>query len=102
MSDMDKKRAEMVPDSMKPEAIGARLRLIREAHHLSKSELADMLDIGRTPWSRFELGQRAIPYAQALKVVDHFGVTLDFIILGRVSGLTVETLEKLRAAGWRR
>ena len=96
---MNTKRAEQVPDNMRPEAIGQRLSLIREAYGLSKSEMADTLNIGRTPWSRFELGQRAIPYEQAYRLVRRFGVTLDFIILGRTSGLTVEVMDRLRQAG---
>lgn len=83
---------------MSPDAIGARLRLIREAFDLSKSDIADMLDIERSHWSRFENGQRAIPYDKAARLVQRFGVSLDFIFLGRWSGIEFATAERLRKA----
>jgi len=88
-------------DDMTPAAIGGRLRLIREAFGLERSEMADLLDIDRPAWSRFENGQRATPYDKASRIVARFGVSLDFIILGRTAGLSFETLERLRAAGLR-
>lgn len=88
-------------DDMSPAAIGYRLRLIREAFGRSKSEMADLLDIDRPAWSRFENGVRAIPNEKAARVVERFNVTLDFIILGRTNQLPFETLERLRAAGLR-
>lgn len=86
-------------ETMAPKAIGERLRLIREAFGLSKSEISDMLEIERSHWSRFEGGQRAIPYDKASRLVDRFGVSLDFIILGRISGMEYDTVEKLRRVG---
>lgn len=83
---------------MSPDAIGRRLGLIREAFGLSKAEIADMLDIPRSHWSRFEGGQRAIPYDKASRLVVRFGVTLDFIILGRWGGVDFATAERLRKA----
>ena len=83
---------------MSPEAIGARLALIRAAFDLSKAEISDMLEIPRSHWSRFELGQRAIPYDKAARLVQRFGVSLDFIFLGRWSGLEFSTAERLRKA----
>lgn len=85
-------------DDMSPASIGRRLELIRVAHGLSKSEIADMLGIDRTHWSRFEGGQRAIPYDKASRLVDRFGVSLDFIILGRWRGMDVEVADRLRAS----
>jgi transcriptional regulator with XRE-family HTH domain len=91
-------RTATLEGDMTPEAIGARLALIREAFGLSKAEIADMLDIDRTHWSRFEGGQRAIPYDKASRLVVRFGVTLDFIILGKWGGLEFATAERLRKA----
>ncbi|MFV1484496.1 MULTISPECIES: helix-turn-helix domain-containing protein [unclassified Phaeobacter] len=88
-----------VTDTMSPDAIGDRLRLIREAYGLSKAEIADLLEIERSHWSRFEGGQRAIPYDKASRLVDRFGISLDFIILGRISGMEFDTVERLRRAG---
>jgi len=81
---------------MKPEMIGYRLMLLREAHDLRPAEIADMLGIERTYWSRFEGGKRAISDTVAALLVDRFGVTLDFLILGRWDRLPLELAEKMR------
>ena len=84
------------PEIMSPEAIGRRLTLIREAHGLKKAEIADLLGIERTYWSRFELGKRPIPYDLAYRLVERFNVTLDFVILGRIETLPVHLAERIR------
>ena len=83
---------------MSPENIGRRLGLIRKAYGLKPSEIADILDIERTYWSRFEGGKRAITDTVAAMLVDRFGVTLDFLILGKWDRLPYEVAEKIRAA----
>jgi transcriptional regulator with XRE-family HTH domain len=83
-------------DEMRPENIGRRLMLIREAHDLKPAEISDMLGIERTYWSRFEGGKRAITDGVAAMLVDRFGVTLDFIILGKWDRLPLELAEKMR------
>jgi len=85
-------------DEMSPENIGRRLGLIRKAYGLKPSEIADILDIERTYWSRFEGGKRAITDTVAAMLVDRFGVTLDFLILGKWDRLPYEVAEKIRAA----
>lgn len=87
------------PEDMSPQAIGKRLTLVRRAFGFEKSEFADLLGIERPAWSRFENGKRAIPYEQASKIVRRFGVSLDFIVLGRIAGMEFEVLERLRQAG---
>jgi plasmid maintenance system antidote protein VapI len=83
-------------EQMKPERIGHRLQLLREALGLKPSEIADMLDMERTYWSRFENGNRAITDAAAALLVERFGVSLDFLILGRWDRLPMELAEKMR------
>ena len=82
---------------MVPERIGYRLMLLREAMGLRPSEMADLLDIPRTYWSRFEGGKRAITDPVAVALVERFGVTLDFLILGRWDKLPLDLAEKMRA-----
>jgi transcriptional regulator with XRE-family HTH domain len=84
--------------NMTPEAIGERLRLLREAFDMSASEIADLADIPRPHWSMYENGKRVIPYDKASRLVTRFGVTLDFIILGRWAGIEFATAERLRKA----
>lgn len=82
---------------MRPEKIGARLRLIREALNLKPAEMADSLGIERTYWSRFENGRRAVTETMAAILAERYGVTLDFIILGRWSGLPLDLASRMRA-----
>lgn len=85
-------------EAMKPEQIGYRLKLLREAFDLKPSEMADLIGIERTYWSRFENGKRAITDTVAAALVERFGVTLDFLILGRWDKLSFDLVEKLRAS----
>lgn len=98
---MNTKPARHLPDKIreerKPERIGYRLRLVREALGLKPSEIADSLGIERTYWSRFEGGKRAISDDVAALLVVRYGVTLDFLILGDWSKLPLDLAEKMRA-----
>lgn len=97
----EEKARELLPghvqNEMRPERIGARLKLLREALNLTPSEMADMLGIERTYWSRFEGGKRAITEPFAALLVDRFGVSLDFLILGRWDRLPFDLAAKMRA-----
>lgn len=85
-------------DVIKAQDVGHRLSVIREAFGLKPSEAADLLGIDRSAWTRFEKGKRIIPYDKAFLLVDRFGVSLDYIILGRSDQLSFEVREKLREA----
>ena len=91
---------EPVKVEMRAERIGQRLRLLRLALDLSPSEMADTLDIERTYWSRFEGGKRPITEAVAALLVVRFGVTLDWLILGRWDGLPFGLAEKMRSVAF--
>lgn len=82
---------------MTPERIGYRMMLFREAQGLSPAQIADRLEIPRTYWSRFEGGKRAISDDVAAMLVERFGVTLDFLILGRWDKLPMDLADKMRA-----
>lgn len=84
-------------NEMRPERIGYRLMLLREALRLKPSEIADLLDVKRTYWSRFEGGKRMITPQVSAQLVERFGVSLDFLILGRWDRLPLELAEKMRA-----
>jgi len=81
---------------MRAERIGERLRLLRETLGYKPSEIADELGIERTYWSRFEKGHRPISEAAAVLLVDRFGVTLDWLILGRWESLPFELASRMR------
>lgn len=86
-----------IPREMYPDRIGARLRLIREAHGYKPAEMADLLGIERTYWSRFEGGKRAVSDEVAYLLTVKFGITLDFLLLGHWDKLPLDVAEKLRA-----
>jgi DNA-binding XRE family transcriptional regulator len=98
---MPKKNLDITPPhllrEMGPERVGRRLRLLREAEGLKSSEMADLLGIERTSWSRFEGGKRLLSQGVAVLLVDRFSVTLDFLYLGRWASLPFEVAERIRA-----
>lgn len=82
--------------AMKNESVGERLRLLREALDLKPSEIADSLGIERTYWSRYERGNQGLSASVAALLVVRFGVTLDFLFLGRWDKLPLDLAEKMR------
>jgi plasmid maintenance system antidote protein VapI len=81
---------------MRPERIGRRLMLLRVAMGLKPSEISDMLGIERTYWSRFEGGKRPITDSFAALLVEQFGVSLDWLMLGRWDRLPLDLSVKMR------
>lgn len=81
---------------MRPERIGHRLMLLRTALGLKPSEISDHLGMPRTYWSRFEGGKRSITETVAALLVERYGVTLDFLILGRWDKLPVDLAQRMR------
>lgn len=84
------------PPEMHPEQMGNRLRAMREALGLKKSEVADAIEIERTYWSRFEGGQRPLSFEVAARLCSRYGVTMDYLILGRLNTLPLDLAEKIR------
>lgn len=83
-------------EEMRPENIGTRLYMLRTAYGLSPSEISDMLGIERTYWSRFEGGRRPVTETVAALLVARFGITLDWLILGKWDKLPLDLAERLR------
>ncbi|WP_028957981.1 helix-turn-helix domain-containing protein [Sulfitobacter sp. 20_GPM-1509m] len=86
-----------VADAMTDEAVGRRLKALREAMDLSPSEMADTLGIERTYWTRYEKGRQGLSDSVAALLVLRFSVTLDFLIMGDDSKLPVSIFEKIRS-----
>ena len=95
-SGMSSKSESRIPREMYPDSIGKRLRIIREGYDLKPSEIADILGIERTYWSRFEGGKRVVSNEVAYLLTEKFGVTTDFILLGRWDKLPLDVAERLR------
>ena len=56
-----------------------RLRDLREDHDLTQTDVAKLLNIKQTVYSRYERGYQNIPLEHLLKLADYYGVTLDYI-----------------------
>lgn len=94
---MSKYAESTVPHEMRPDQIGARLKLIRESHGLKPAQIADILGIERTYWSRFEGGKRVISNEVAYLLTQKFYVTLDFLLLNKWENLPLEVAERMRS-----
>lgn len=59
-----------------------RLRDLREDHDLTQAQLAELLGIRQTVYSRYERGFQNIPLEHLLFLADYYGVSTDYL-LGR-------------------
>ncbi len=61
-----------------------RLKDLREDSDLLQRDVADMLGISQTVYSRYERGFQTIPVAHLLRLADFYGTSTDYI-LGRTN-----------------
>ncbi|RZI50274.1 helix-turn-helix transcriptional regulator [Aeribacillus composti] len=61
---------------------GDRLKKLRESKRLSQQQLADKLNINRSTYARYELGQTQPDFETLEKLADFFEVSIDYL-LGR-------------------
>ncbi len=59
-----------------------RLRDLREDKDLTQTQLAKILGMSQTGYSKYETGENDIPTWVLLKLADFYGTTVDYI-LGR-------------------
>lgn len=59
-----------------------RLRDLREDRDLKQTDVAALLGIRQTVYSRYELGYQNLPLEHLLALADYYGVSTDYI-LGR-------------------
>lgn len=59
-----------------------RIRDLREDHDKTQVEIAARLNMTRSVYRRYELGQREIPTWALVKLADFYGTSTDYI-LGR-------------------
>lgn len=52
---------------------------MREDHDLSQEEVAQILGIKQTVYSRYERGFQTIPLIHLLTLADHYRVSLDYL-----------------------
>ena len=56
-----------------------RLRDLREDHDLKQTDIAELLAIKQTVYSRYERGFQNIPLEHLLKLSDYYKVSIDYI-----------------------
>ena len=64
-----------------------RLKDLREDKDLTQSDIAKILNIQQTVYSRYERGVQTIPLEYLLKLADFYNTSTDYI-LGRTNELT--------------
>ena len=64
-----------------------RLKDLREDKDLRQEDVADILGISQTVYSRYERGFQTIPVAHLLKLADFYNTSTDYI-LGRTNNIT--------------
>lgn len=76
-------------------AIANRLTLLREALELNQAEICRAIEVQPNRWNQYETGERRITLPVAAKLVDRYGVTLDYIYLGDPAGLPKRIVDRL-------
>ena len=61
-----------------------RLRELREEMDLTQKQLAAILEMSQTGYSKYETGENDIPTAILIKLADYYKTTTDYI-LGRTN-----------------
>lgn len=72
-----------------------RLRDLREDKDLRQEDVAKILGISQTVYSRYERGYQTIPVIHLLRLADFYGVTTDYI-LGRTNDSGRSLRERLK------
>ncbi len=62
------------------ENIGKNLKYLRQDKNLAQNDVAKLLNMSQSNYSRCELGKRSIDIADLCKLADFYGVSLDFIV----------------------
>ena len=65
-----------------------RIKDLREDHDLMQKEVAAILGIQQTVYSRYERGFQSIPVEHALKLADYYQVSTDYLF-GRTTNPNV-------------
>ena len=59
-----------------------RIRILREDHDLTQKQVAQMLGMSQTGYSKYETGENDIPTAVLIKLANFYQTTIDYL-LGR-------------------
>lgn len=76
-----------------------RLRALRKAHGLTQQQMADLLGIDRTTYTKYERGQSEPNLAALRLIARQFSVTIDYLIGDTDSPTASAPLESYTAIG---
>lgn len=62
-----------------------RIRDLREDRDLTQKQIAQMLGMSQTGYSKYETGENDIPTSVLIKLADFYGTSVDYL-LGRTDG----------------
>ena len=79
-------------------SIAGRLLALRAWRGLSQKDFCAEIGVGTNHYSPFENAKRRIPLEISVKLVDRYGVTLDWVYLGDMRGMTGQMQAELRIA----
>ena len=77
-------------------AIGERLEALRRAFDLTQAEFAGRAGIQQNTYSQYATGKNLPRIEFAERICDEYGVTLDWIYRGDVSGMSVNIVNLLK------
>ena len=90
--------ASSFPDACRDSAVGRRLTNLRHALGLTQRQLAAILNITGPRWANYEVGTSRIPVDIALRLVEKWEVSLDWIYYGNGAIMPKPLLRKIKAA----
>lgn len=78
-----------------PKNVGKRLKWLRDFYGLTQEEFADKLDlnISHTRYNNWEVGSTLLPFKPAVRIIQVYGTSLDFLFLNRLRDLSPEMLD---------
>ena len=71
-----------MPTTIERDAVGSRVRELRESHDMTQDELAGLLGISNYAVSRVESGERGLAAEELAVLAERFGVSADFLLFG--------------------
>ena len=57
-----------------------RIRDLREDHDWTQTDVARMINVTQTCYSKYELGQREIPLAVLIKLANIYNTSIDYLL----------------------
>lgn len=70
-----------------------RIRDLREDHDMNQTQVAKMLGMSQTGYSKYETGENDLPTAILIKLADFYNVSIDYL-LDRTDEPTINKITK--------